>query len=135
MEIKNCRTIRNVEIGQEIYLKPVGNARRFSSKTMLKAYVTRLGKKYFYAAIGSPKGNEHRFTVDGGNGYDIENNYGYVPYESEDAYRADVRYNNRMLRIKAYFRDGFSYEWPPMEIVDKIWDILVESGCIKEEEA
>lgn len=133
MEVKNCRTLKSIEVGQEIYLKPQGNAKRYSGGAMIKGYVTRIARKYFYVALGIPGGSEHRFTIDGGDGYDHDNNYGYIPYQSKEIYNADVRYNSQMLEIRKYFSGIYSpSNWPSMDAVEKIYDILVQDGKIEE---
>ena len=133
MEVKNCRTIHTIEIGQEIYLKPQGNAKRYSGGAMIKGYVTRIARKYFYVALGIPSGSEHRFTLDGGDGMDADRTYGYIPYQSREVYDADVRYNSQMLQIRKYFTSTYSpSSWPSMEAVEQIYDILVRDGKIKE---
>lgn len=135
MEVKNCRTIQSVEVGQTIYLKPVGNAQRVRGDTsILEATVTKVGKKYFYVEGAGIWGREHRFTVDGGDGYDHDRNYGYVPYESLTAYKADLRYNEKMLQLRKYFSSTYTpTSWPSMEAVEKIWEILAAEGKLKEE--
>lgn len=133
MEVKNCRTLQNVEVGQEIYLKPIRNAARTTGQPMIKGYVTRIARKYFYVALGIPSGSEHRFTIDGGDGMDADRTYGYIPYQSKEIYNADVRYNSQMLEIRKYFSGIYSpSNWPSMVAVDQIYDILVRDGKIEE---
>lgn len=133
MEVKNCRTIHTIEVGQEIYLKPTGNAKSYYAGSMIKGYITRIARKYFYVALGIPSGSEHRFTIDGGDGYDHDNNYGYIPYQSREVYDADVQYNSRMLQIRKYFNSVYSpSNWPSMEAVEQIYTILVRDGKVEE---
>lgn len=133
MEVKNCRTLSAIEVGQEIYLKPVRNAARTSGQPMIKGYVTKIARKYFYVALGIPGGSEHRFTLDGGNGMDADRTYGYIPYQSREVYDADVRYNGLMLQIRKYFNSTYApTTWPSMDAVEQIYDILVKDGKLKE---
>lgn len=137
MEIKNCKTLQSVEVGQTIYLKPLGNAkRRVTTDELIKAEVTKVAKKYFYVKGPGIWGGEHRFTIDGADGYDHDNNYGYMPYESLEVYEKEARYDSRMQDLQKYFQHCWpkGWNWPSMEAVDKIWDILASEGLIQETE-
>lgn len=118
IDLKSCRTIKHIHLGQELILVGTGNISKQKPKT---GVVEKIGKKYFYVKVGF--GSE-KFDNDTGlciNDY----NYGYLLFESEEAYKkykeADANYHEIYMYFhdNSFFRSKLSFEE-----IEKIWNII-----------
>lgn len=87
-----------MEIGQKIYLKPIGNAARYG-KDIVETVVTKVGRKYF--EVSYPCNRIEIESMKDDNGQYISS---YVAYLSLQ----DIEDEKEYYRIHAEIKDNFS---------------------------
>ena len=105
VKIINCRTLSQVSVGDNLVLRPLGNAAYAKNTAGVPVKVTRIARKYFYAE--NPYGGEYKFPIDGGRFYDYDSNYGYLPYPSQEAFDEDTETDRMLIEIRQYFRNTY----------------------------
>ena len=134
MEILNCQTIKTVEVGDIVYMRPTGNA-RFWHGTQIQyvtGTVTKIGRKYFTVNRGHDgihSGTEEKFTIDGAQCVN-DDNYGYILYGSKEAFDQDTERDQKFSEIRKYFGQSFRRKEPSYEAVCKIYEIMIEEGLL-----
>lgn len=124
VEIKNCRTLKQVTVGDTLVLRPLGNAAH-GGMGAIQVTVTKIARKYFY--VRTKWCVEYKFPIDGGQFYDQDSNYGYIPYPSKEAYDEDTKADRMLSEIRKYFLSLNSTKLPNTAIQD-IYRILVDAG-------
>ena len=132
MEVKNCKNLEFVEVGQTIFLSPAGNfARRYPKNTLIEAVVTKIEKKYFYLKSQTDKFVEtYQFPLDGGNTYDHDSNSGYNVFSSREKFMKDAELTRRKTEISAYFNRSAYCGIISEDAVNRIYDILESEGVL-----
>lgn len=86
-----------MEIGQQVYVKPIGNRGRYSSKVTTST-VNKIGKKYFYL----DGYRRVKFSLD-----TMTEVSDYTPnykvYESLETIEGEIEYVQKLSSIKQYF--------------------------------
>ncbi len=134
VQITNCATIKSVEIGDVVYMVPVGNAKYWHpNQPYVKGVVTKIGRKYFTVDRGFDgiaNKREEKFALDGADC--VADNYGYILYPSEEAVGADQRKEMQLGEIRRYFSSTFGYKRAAIscEAVEQIYNILKKEGLL-----
>ena len=95
--------MREIKIGQEVYLMPTGNIARYT-KEIRKETVTKIGHKYFYTGKGRFEKKFDLKTLENING---DCNSAWVLFKSEQEIK-DYKLKNHLLRElqKFFYTDG-----------------------------
>ena len=127
IEIKNCMTLKSVEVGDTVYMRPTGNARFWHSKEKLvRGIVTKIGRKYFMVDRGIDGIRNQcveRFTIDGAECVN-DDNYGYILYSSEEEFARDTERDQMFSEIRKYFGQSFRKKDPSYDAISKIYQIM-----------
>ena len=134
MVIQNCKTLKAVEIGETVYMRPTGNARFWHGTQIpyVTGIVTKIGRKYFTVNRGRDGihgGTEEKFTIDGAQCVN-DDNYGYILYGSKEAFERDAERERKLCEIKTYFCHSIGVKALSYEGVCKVYDILKEEGLL-----
>ena len=128
--VKNCKTLASVSVGDRIYLRPLGNAARSRNSAGFYATVTKIARKYFYAETDG--GFEYKFPIDGGEFYDYDQNYGYLPYPSKEAFDDDTETDRQFNVVRKYFSHTYRVDIS-REAIREIYALLEKEGVLKED--
>lgn len=133
MEILNCPTLKNIEVGDIVFMRPTGNARFWHPKQpLVKGVITKIGRKYFTVDRGLDgirNKCEERFTLDGAECVN-DDNYGYVLYSSKEAFDRDTERDQKFSDIRKYFGQSFRKKDLSYEAICKIHEIMMEESVL-----
>lgn len=133
MEIKNCSTLKNIEIGDVLYMRPIGNARYWHPREQfIKGVVTKIGRKYFTVnrgVDGLHSSCEERFTIDAAQCVN-DDNYGYILYKSQEEFERDSDRDAKFNEIRKYFGQSFRKKDPSYEAICQIYELMKGEGLL-----
>ena len=115
--------IFKIEVGQEVFLRPIGNNKRSWDGKPVPGRISKIARKYFYVSVNGHTWSDERFDREDFSCDERDRNAGYVIYESEEAFRRDVECEIMRLKICGFFGRGGG-KGLPYEAVKQIHDIL-----------
>ena len=128
---------RNLTVGQTVYLVPGGNAWYYHGKrAYIPAKVEKIAKKYVYVNYGSSSRSTLRFlkdTLEFDREHSEDCNMFYTLYFSEDEIRRVKERSRQIQAIRDAFQCNSAVEAIAGDDIQKIYDVLVGCGVIKEE--
>lgn len=115
-----------IEVGQEVVLEPIGNYVRWHNGKTRKGRITKIARKYFYVDISST--GTAKFELETFNGYDQDNNAGWVIWPTEEAYNRAKELDRKLEFIRDFFRYRYQAETVAPEVVDQVYELITKEG-------
>ena len=113
----------NIEVGQEVFLRPTGNNQRSWDGKPVPGRISKIARKYFYVSVNGHTWSDERFDREDFSCDGQDRNAGYVIYESEEAFRRDAECEIMRIKICGFFGGGGG-KGLPYEAMKQIYDIL-----------
>lgn len=111
-----------IEVGQEVVLEPTGNYVRIYNEKPQKGRITKIARKYFYVDLG-PRWLA-KFELETFNGYDQDNNAGWIIWPTEEAYNRAKELDKKLEFIRKFFQYRYRAEAIAPEIVDQVYELI-----------
>lgn len=114
------RNIFPIEVGMRVYLQPKGNlaARHYPPQW---GEIVKIARKYFYVEMGN---HREKFSLADFKNANEDCNSAWIIWPNEEAYNAWVIREEKLSKIKAYFRNIYDSRETRPEVIDGIYKIL-----------
>lgn len=125
-------------IGDTVLLEPFGNL-RYTKKRQLHEYtIVKIGRQYVYAAPSMSSPNHMWVKIDRKTktASTSHENAGYNVWQSQQEFDDDCKYFEQLGDLRRYFSSipcSSRFKNPSKEDLNKIWNILSESGYLKKQ--
>lgn len=117
-----------IEVGQQVYLVGTGNA-AVKPPRLIPGRITKIARKYFYVSCEQYIwGREAKFDKETFSCYDMDNNFGYDIYPSEEAWEQQIDNEAKLYQVlNALKRYDYKLQYSSLL---SIHNLLVQDGLI-----
>ena len=110
-----------IEVGMRVYLQPKGNlaARHYSPQW---GEIVKIARKYFYVDLGN---RQEKFLREDFQNINDDCNSAWVIWPNDEDYNAWVNREEKLSKIKAYFRSIYDSRQARPGVIDEVYSIIL----------